>query len=132
MEPTRLNGAAGSDPLRAEQKNAADMLCLGTRAVNSGNCLIDFRRDMQSRRREFFLNVQVSTVRKAKAVGGQGVIPMVQNDSARRGHSSPGGEEIWSRLRNWRNVGQAWRLRFTSFSERFVDILENFLRGAVR
>ena len=42
----------------------------------------------ESQAQVFFFNVQVSTVRKAKAIGGQGVIPMVQNDSARRGHSS--------------------------------------------
>ena len=54
------------------------------------------------------------------------------NDLARRGHSSSGGEVIWSRQRHWENVGQAWRRRFTSFPERFAHILENFFRGAVR
>ena len=86
----------------------------------------------------FKLNVQVSTVRKAKCSGrsrsdsdGRWVMAwreMVQSELVRRGHSSSGGEVIWSRQRHWKNVGQAWRRSFTSFPERFAHILENFFR----
>ena len=101
-----------AEPPRVEQKMAADMPCLGGRVVRSRNRLIDFRRDMPSRRREafFFLNVQVLNSRKAKCSrrsrsdsGDCWVMAwreMVHNDLARRGRSSSGGDEIWSRQRN--------------------------------